>query len=111
MNAPQPDVQAAHGGGHGGANAGGDLSITTERAPVAANGTTAGAPTDFVVTFADRDPDDPGVAMKTGGTIVVELADGFENTGDCVIPATCNAIILRGWPQSPFLGTWTGGRG
>lgn len=72
------------------------LEIRVVRAPVAPDGTTAGAVLDFVVSFADPNPAVPGVGMKNGGTVTVELDDAFE------LPAAPGtAIILQGWPQSP----------
>ena len=73
------------------------LNVSVAKAPVAPDGTTAWAVADFVLTFADTDPEVPGVAMMSGGTIVVELAPDFMDAGgggDLV-------IILQGWPQSP----------
>jgi hypothetical protein len=76
------------------------LPITTAKAPIVADGTTAGADTDFVVTFADVDPDVPGIDIKAGGTISLALADGFVRDN----PASpMTLIVLQGWPQSPRL--------
>lgn len=81
------------------------LSIT--RAPVAPDGTTAGAPTDFVVTVVDRDPSVPGIGLSTGGTVEVVLPPSFT-----IMPSPRNsAVPLQGWPQSPPgpppAGNWT----
>jgi hypothetical protein len=71
------------------------LDISIANAPIVSNGTTAGAATDFVLTFADRDPAVNGLAMKEGGTVMVRLPDAFTaNPGG-------NLILLQGWPQSP----------
>ncbi|MHC4408683.1 MAG: hypothetical protein ACYS0E_04750 [Planctomycetota bacterium] len=75
----------------------GGLKVTIVRAPVAPDGTTAGAQTDFVLTFVDRDPAVDGVALKKGAKIEVYLPDGFKNTG----PQGNNVVLLQGWPQSP----------
>jgi len=75
----------------------GDLDITTVKAPVAPDGTTAGAFTDFVIAFVDRDPAVDGIGLKAGGSIEVVLPDGFVNTGS----GTNTVILLQGWPQSP----------
>lgn len=95
---------------------GGELSVTAVRAPVAPDGLTAGAMTDFVVTFRDLDPDVPGIRLLEGGTIRIELPAGFENGGDpvvgtgglpgCappVVSGCSTAVILQGWPQSPVV--------
>ena len=74
-----------------------DLDVTIAKAPVAPDGTTAGAVTDFVVTFVDRDPAVDGIGLKVGGTIEVVLPDDFVNTG----VGFNNAVLLQGWPQSP----------
>jgi hypothetical protein len=76
------------------------LPISTAKAPIVADGTTAGADTDFVVTFADVDPDVPGIDIKGGGTISLTLADGFVQD-DPTLPMTL--VVLQGWPQSPRL--------
>ncbi len=71
------------------------LDISIARAPIVPDGTTAGAQTDFVLTFADRDPAVNGIAMETDGTVTVVLPDAFTvNPGG-------NLILLQGWPQSP----------
>jgi hypothetical protein len=71
------------------------LDISIARAPIVPDGTTAGATTDFVLTFADRDPAVNGIAMKKDGTVTVVLPDSFTvNPGG-------NLILLQGWPQSP----------
>lgn len=75
------------------------LHVTVTRAPVAPDGTTAGAVTDFVLTFADRDPNVDGLTLASGATIDVTLPPGFVNTG----AGGDVAIILQGWPQSPIV--------
>ncbi len=80
------------------------LRITTTRAPVAPDGTTAGAALDFLVSFADPNPAVDGVGMRSGGTITVELDEAFDLTGNQGFsPAgpPPPVIILQGWPQSP----------
>lgn len=76
-----------------------------DRPPVSPDGTSAGAITDFVITFIDRDPAVDGISLKSGGTVTITLPDGFVDTGD----GTDNTIILlQGWPQSPpFPFPWT----
>jgi hypothetical protein len=73
------------------------LDISVAKAPVAPDGTTARAATDFVLTFADRDPAVPGVALQYGGTVEIILPPAFTNTGE----GGNTVIILQGWPQSP----------
>jgi hypothetical protein len=73
------------------------LDISVAKAPVAPDGTTARAAPDFVLTFADRDPAVPGVALQNGGTVEIILPPDFTNTGEGVN----TVIILQGWPQSP----------
>lgn len=75
-----------------------ELSLSADKAPIVPDGTTAGADTDFVVTFADRDPDVPGIDIKTGGTIAIRLPHEFVQD-DPDAPMTL--VVLQGWPQSP----------
>lgn len=71
------------------------LDISIARAPIVPDGTTAGASSDFVLTFADRDPAVNGIAMKKDGTVTVTLPDAFAvNPGGAL-------VLLQGWPQSP----------
>ena len=78
-----------------------DLELSVSRAPVAPDGTTAGAPLDFVVTFADPDPAVDGVGLKKGATITLKLDKAFDMSGNQGSPAPSPVIILQGWPQSP----------
>ena len=80
----------SHGGDH--------LPISSAKAPIVPDGTTAGADTDFVITFADLDPEVPGIGIREGGTISVRLPDGFVQD-DPTAPMTL--VLLQGWPQSP----------
>jgi len=95
-----------------------ELSITTSLAPIAPDGLTAGAVTDFIVAFRDVDPGVDGLGLKAGGSITVTLPDEFVNeaalpvatTGpeppNCAPPLVtgCStAVILQGWPQSVVL--------
>ena len=73
------------------------LDISIAKAPVAGDGTTAGAVPDFVLTFADRDPAVDGISIENGGTVEIILPPDFINTGT----GGENVIILQGWPQSP----------
>lgn len=75
------------------------LDVSVSGAPIAPDGTTSGAVTDFVLTFADRDPSVDGLGLPTGSTITVDLPAAFVNTG----AGGDNAIILQGWPQSPII--------
>jgi hypothetical protein len=75
------------------------LDVTVAKAPIAPDGTTSGAVSDFVLTFADRDPSVDGLGLPTGSTITVDLPPGFVNTG----AGGDNVIILQGWPQSPIV--------
>ncbi len=75
------------------------LGVTVTKAPVVPDGTTAGAVTDFVLTFVDRDPNVDGIGLPMGATVEVDLPADFINTG-----AGGNVvIILQGWPQSPII--------
>lgn len=76
------------------------LIMSVDKAPIAPDGTTAGADTDFVVTFADRDPDVPGVGITAGGTISLTLDPAFVRD-DPTVPI--QMAVLQGWPQSPRL--------
>ncbi len=73
------------------------LDITTTKAPITPDGTTAGAITDFVLTFRDIDPAVFGISMLAGGTVTATLPPAFVNTE----VGTNTAILLQGWPQSP----------
>lgn len=91
------------------------LNLSISKAPVAPDGTTAGAVTDFVLSFRDADPSIPGIGFRTGATISLVLPPEFINTGlpvggsgsslpDCAVPVIsgCStAFVLQGWPQSP----------
>jgi hypothetical protein len=67
------------------------------KAPVAPDGTTAGALTDFVITLVDRNPSVEGLDLKKGATIEIVLPKGFTNLGK----GDNSVILLQGWPQSP----------
>ncbi len=71
------------------------LAIT--KAAVAPDGTTAGAATDFVVTFVNPNPKIDGLALKTGATVEIVLAPEFEKVSD----EGNSVALLQGWPQSP----------
>ena len=73
------------------------LDITTSKAPITPDGTTAGAITDFVLTFRDLDPAVDGISMLEGGTVTATLPPAFVNIG----VGSNTAILLQGWPQSP----------
>ncbi len=73
------------------------LDITTTKAPITPDGTTAGAITDFVLTFRDIAPSVQGISMLEGGTVTATLPPAFLNTE----VGTNTAILLQGWPQSP----------
>jgi hypothetical protein len=75
------------------------FDVTVRKAPVVPDGTTAGAITDFVLTFVDRDPAVDGIGLPAGSTVEVTLPDDFVNTG----AGGDNVIILQGWPQSPIV--------
>jgi len=89
-----PAVASAHKSDDG-------LKLSFVRAPVAPDGTTKGAPLDFLVVFADADPAVDGVGIKKGGTITVKLDPAFDMSGDQGTSQGPPAIILQGWPQSP----------
>jgi hypothetical protein len=74
--------------------------ISVDKAPIAPDGTTAGADTDFVVTFADRDPAVAGIGIKAGGTVSLTLDPAFVRD-DPSVPI--QMAVLQGWPQSPRL--------
>lgn len=74
------------------------LFITTAKAPVTPDGTTAGAATDFVMTYVDRDPAVDGIGMKAGGTATAILPPEFVDVGG---DAGNTAVLVQGWPQSP----------
>ena len=80
------------------------LDISAAKAPVAPDGTTAGAVTDFVITFKDPNPDKKGEKLRAGDTVEVVLGDAFVSDGTTAPGPTGNfVIILQGWPQSPPL--------
>ncbi len=73
------------------------LDVTVTKAPVSGDGTTAGAVTDLVLTFADIDPDTSGIGIKAGGKIEIVLPDDFVNTGQ----GSASVAVLQGWQASP----------
>lgn len=73
------------------------VPVTVTKAPVAGDGTTAGAVPDFVLTFVDPDPDVSGIGVEAGGKIEVVLPDDFAATGG----GPNAAILLQGWQASP----------
>ena len=75
------------------------LPVTITKAPVAPDGTAAGAVTDFVLTFVNRDPNVKGIGLPTKSTVEVDLPSDFVNTK----VGTNTVIILQGWPQSPIV--------
>ncbi len=98
-----------------GSQADGNTVSSVSKAPIVPDGTTAGAATDFVITF-DRslDPNVEGRSLDAGKKIRVTLPQEFVNTGtqelrnvgeqDCV-PGNlqCNTgVLLQGWPQHPI---------
>jgi hypothetical protein len=87
------------------------LDISTVKAPVAPDGTTAGAVTDFVINFKNLDPSKKGEKLRAGDTVEVVLSDAFVSDGSTPTGPPGNfVIILQGWPQSPaFPFPWTTG--
>lgn len=91
------------------------IEVTTGLAPVQADGLTVGAPTDFVVTWADPDPSVPGLDLRRGATVTLTLPEEFVDTGvrvaagsapGCGPPLVVDcstAVLVQGWPQSPVL--------
>lgn len=95
-------------------------------APVAVDGTVAGAATDFVINFdLDMDPSIPGKTLAKGSSIRIKLPEAFvfadsENyplqnvfgAKDCV-PGNfkCStAVLSHGWPQNPILPSFPPGK-
>jgi hypothetical protein len=79
------------------------LKVKVTKAPIAGDGTTAGAVPDFVLTFANTDPSVDGVGILERGTIVIDLPHDFVKTSD-----TGNtAILLQGWQASPRFLSYT----
>ncbi len=95
----------------------GELSVSAAESAFTADGAVAGRATYIVVTFRETDPSVPGIALRAGGTVSVQLPDSFVDTGtvpvasvgsspDCSPPllSGCSAaLLLQGWPQSPVL--------
>jgi len=77
------------------------LRLSFAKAPIVPDGTTAGAPTDFVIAFAKANPAIDGVALKSGATIKIKLDSAFDLSGNQGSSVGPPAIILQGWPQSP----------
>ncbi|MCI0898681.1 MAG: collagen-like protein, partial [Chloroflexi bacterium] len=89
--------------------------LSLVNAPVLANGTVAGAPTEFVISLdVSMDPAMPGKTLLKGNTIKITLPDDFADTGslafkgvgseDCV-PGNLQCttgVLLPGWPQHPI---------
>lgn len=90
-----------------------ELALMTTLAPVQPDGLSVGAPTDFLVSFAEPDPNMPGISLEEGATLRLRLPQEFVNTGDKVAGAAepgcgapkvvdCStAVLVQGWPQSP----------
>ncbi len=74
------------------------IAVAVAKAPVAGDGTTAGAVPDFVLSFVDADPSVSGIGIKQDGTVEVVLPDDFVPSGS-VDPDL--GIILQGWQASP----------
>ena len=70
------------------------LDVTVSKAPIAPDGTTAGADSDFVLTFIDRNPAVPGIGLMAGGFVEVELPDAFEFVVAVVQPGAIENDIL-----------------
>ena len=73
------------------------IHVEVTKAPVAGDGTTAGAVPDLVLTFADLDPGASGIGIEAGGKIEIVLPDEYVNTG----AGTNSATVLQGWQASP----------
>lgn len=94
----------------------GNLNIVVKTAPIVPHGLLVGKPLDVTLSFVDLDPAVPGIAIKKGGTIRIDLPKEIINTGfpvskpggakGCEPPvlARCSSGgMLDGWPQSPLL--------
>lgn len=92
-----------------------DLQLSVFKAPIAPDGTTAGAVTDFVVEFRNNNPEVPGIGLKKGGTVNITLPPEFKfvdsgkpvlkttsskTCGPPLISTCSSAVLLQGWPQS-----------
>ena len=76
------------------------LDISTLKAPVVPDGTTAGAVTDFVINFKDLDPSKKGEKLRAGDTVEVVLSDAFMSDPSTPTGPTGNfVILLQGWAQ------------
>jgi hypothetical protein len=73
------------------------VRFSSAKAPVAPDGTTAGAPTDFVISWASENPAISGIGLREGGSVSVRLDDAFVDTGE----GANAAILLQGWQASP----------
>lgn len=78
----------------------GNKPLPVTKAPIVPDGTTEGAVTDFVVTFANLNPTVPGIGIKQGGKISLTLPEAFVQK-DGAAPITM--VVLQGWAQSPRL--------
>ncbi len=72
-------------------------------APVSFDGNVAGQATEY--TFAlvpNGDPSAPGLAMRRGEAIRLELPVGFRRNGQVAIQADAdvNMVLTKGWPQA-----------
>lgn len=85
------------------------------KAPIIADGTVAGAPTDFVFNFdVSIDPNVNGYTLLEGNSISITLPEGFSDTGafpianitssDTCVPGNIQCttgVLVQGWPQRP----------
>jgi len=72
------EIEGAHGD-----DTIGDLIGTAQSAPIVANGTVAGAKTDFVISLdIDMNPKVAGWTLLEGNSIRVTLPDDFVNSGE-----------------------------
>jgi hypothetical protein len=76
--------------------------LATALAPVTANGNVAGQATEYVfVLVADANPAVPGLALRQGDSIRLQLPAGFHRNESVAIHADTdqNLVFTKGWPQ------------
>ena len=73
------------------------LPLTIAPSPVTTDGNVAGKPTDLVLMLPMAgDAQVPGLAFEAGGSVTVELSEGFTRAPGFPV----NVAVPRGWPQA-----------
>ena len=77
--------------------------LSVAPSPVTFDGNVAGRATEYVfIMVADTNPATPGLALRTGETIRLELPPAFKRNEQVAITPTAdtNLVFTKGWPQA-----------